>query len=743
MNIKNVFILLLLAPLFSDICAQTGSLDSLKSAFKSEINDSLRVHLLLNIALNSASISNEDAKAYTIQALNLAKGINYNKGMAMSYNHLGVIERNSSNYASALNYHNLALQYISPYGICSEKANILNNIGVVYRRLSELSKAADFHLRALSVAEEVNDSRSINIATNSLGNIYLAQGNYTEALKHFEKSLQREKATNNSLGIAINLNNIGAVYAMQKEYAKAVSFYSQSLEINKKIGDKKGISICYNCLGEMYSKQQQYKKAIAVFKKSLDLNLKLGDKIYTASNYINIGDLHTSDGNYPEAETNIRKGLEIAMSIGSKQYCEEAYSSLSDLYSKKGEYKAALDALRSSITYKDSIINENSLNTIAHLRTVYETEKKEKEIQAQKLELAIKKKEVLKEKALKLYFISAFIAMLLVSLLIYHNYRLKKKVNIDLVNYNRDMDEKNRILTMQKEEILSQRDQIEEKNKVVNKAYDLIKNKNKNIIDNIRYALQIQNALLPPLKKIKQHLPESFIFYKPRDIVSGDFYWLFQKGQRLVVAVGDCTGHGVSGAFMSILGITTLNEIVNEKGITKPDQILNHLRDRIIWSLQQENKFWEAKDGMDMTIFSFDFIRRKVMFSGANSSAMLIRDNTIKPFKGDKMPVSIFPEIVPFSLVEVDICPNDMFYLYTDGYYHQFGGLYGKKFSVNQFSTLLLDIHKLDLRDQQIRLEDTFRRWRTRNEQVDDILVMGFQITEEMLQNGKMEDEKM
>lgn len=733
MNIKCVFIFIVLLLPSRSNAAQPDKLDSLKSAFKSEINDSLRVNLLLNIVLNSSSVSFEDELAYTNQALNLAKDISYYKGMAMAYDHLGVMDRNKSNYSSSLINHYLALQYITPYGICREKAIILNNIGVVYRRLDELSKATDYHLRALTIAEEVGDAKSVSISTNSLGNIYLAQGNYNEALKHFERGLERESKANNLLGVAINLNNIGAVYSEQKNYSKAEEYYEKSLKTNKSIGDIKGISICYNCLGEIYVKQKLYKKAISMFYKSLELNRKLGDKIYTSDNYINIGEILIHEGKLTEAEANIKTGLEIAKNIRSKIYVERAYLKLSDLYEKKGLFKDALEASRMYQKYKDSIINENSINTIARLTTIYETEKKEKEIQAQKLELAIRKKELLKERALKLYFISGFVAMVLLSLLLFRNYHLKKKANIALTNYNRDMDEKNRLLMMQKEEILSQRDQIEEKNKVVNKAYDLIKNKNKNITENIRYAFQIQNALLPSIPKIKEYLPHFFVMYKPRDIVSGDFYWAIQKDQKLIVAVGDCTGHGVSGAFMSILGITALNEIINEKGITQTNIILDQLRDRIIWSLQQENKFWEAKDGMDMTIFSFDFANRKAMFSGANGSAVLVRNEELIQLKGDKMPVSIFPDIIPFSCQEIDLHPDDMFYLYSDGYYHQFGGLYSKKFSVRQFLALILDIHKHEAEEQHVRLEDTFRRWRARNEQVDDILVMGFRITENML----------
>ncbi|NJK95288.1 MAG: tetratricopeptide repeat protein [Bacteroidales bacterium] len=523
---------------------------------------------------------------------------------------------------------------------------------------------------------------------------------------------------------------------MKEDYNKAVDYYSKSLKVNEQIGSKKGVSICLNCLGGIYLKQKSYDEAEEMYKQALAINQQLKDKIYTSWSYINIGEIQTIKGKYSEAEINLTEGLRIAQEIGSKAQIEIGYLKLSQLFSKTGKYKDALAAFEKSKTYRDSIINEKNNSTIAKLKTIYETEKKEKEIQSQKLELALKNREILKEKAQKVIFIGGFAAMILVSLLFYRNYHLKKKANVVLTNYNRDMDEKNHILLMQKEEIMAQRDQIEEKSKVVNKAYNLIKNKNKNIIENIRYAFQIQNALLTPAKTINEYFPNSFILYKPRDIVSGDFYWLFQKDQKIIVAAADCTGHGVSGAFMSILGLTALNEIVNEKGVTRTDQILNQLRERIIWSLQQEEKFWEAKDGIDMTVFSFDLNSKKVMFSGANASAILIRNEELIQYKGDKMPVSIFPDIIPFTYTEFEVFPGDVFFLFSDGYYHQFGGLYGKKFSIRQFTSLLMKIHKLDAQTQQIKLEETFRKWRSRNEQVDDILVMGFTLTEEMFQNN-------
>lgn len=715
---------------------QSPKVDSLKNILSSIISDSVKVHVYLNLANAVSKNDNtvaENEQIYVQKALSIAEKINYNRGIALSYDRLGVIERNKSNYSNALDYHNKALEYISPYGICREKAIILNNIGVVYRRMDELSKATDFHLRALKIAEEISDNRSITVATNSLGNIFLTQKNYDEAINYFEKALGNEKKINNLLGVAINLNNIGAVYEGQKDYKKAIEYYTESLKTNEHINSLRGISICSNSIGEVYKTIKNYPKALEMFQKAVSIDEKLGDNSYTSWGYINMGDVLRLMNQKAQAEDYLIKGITLAQIIGAKNNVKSGYEYLSNLYLSQSKWQEALDAYKTAVTYKDSILNEEENNAVVRLKAVYESEKQEKEIQKQKLEIALKDKAILKQKSLKIIFIGGFLGALLLSLLIFYNYRLKQKANEALVRYNRDMDEKNQILMMQKEEILTQRDQIEEKSKVVNKAYELIKTKNKNIIENIRYAFNIQNALLPQLKQIREYFPESFVMYKPRDIVSGDFYWMYPMGSRILVAAGDCTGHGVSGAFMSILGISSLNEIVVEKGITKPDQILNHLREKIIWSMQQEDKFWEARDGIDMSICSFDLEKRKVTFSGANSSVIYIRNNELFQIKGDKMPVSIFPDIIPFTSTEFDLLEGDTFYLFSDGFYHQFGGLYGKKFNINQFRELLVKFHNYDANTQLNKLEETYRKWRGRNEQVDDILILGFKISEDIM----------
>lgn len=271
-------------------------------------------------------------------------------------------------------------------------------------------------------------------------------------------------------------------------------------------------------------------------------------------------------------------------------------------------------------------------------------------------------------------------------------------------------------------EVVKQKDEIE-------KQRDMIAEQNKNITDSIEYARRIQTAILPPGDYIKELFPQRFILYLPRDIVSGDFYWLTQKNNQIISVAADCTGHGVPGGFMSMLGIAFLNEIVNKNEVLHANEILNQLREQVISSLHQTGKMGEAQDGMDVSLYILDHKKRKLEFSGANNPLIIIRDKEIIEIKGDKMPIGIhYRAEEPFSNHKVDLMEGDVVYSFTDGYPDQFGGRNGKKFLSKNFKELLLKIHDKPMNKQKEILEKTLLEWQGSFERVDDILVMGVKI---------------
>jgi serine phosphatase RsbU (regulator of sigma subunit) len=317
----------------------------------------------------------------------------------------------------------------------------------------------------------------------------------------------------------------------------------------------------------------------------------------------------------------------------------------------------------------------------------------------------------LEKQKLILYFV--IFALVLVSFLgyyIYRGYKIKKEANIRL-------EEKNRTISMQKDEIEQQRD-------LAAAQRDQIAYQKKHIEDSIMYAKRIQTALIPSLELFSDKL-EHFVLYKPLAIVSGDFYWVSTAGSKQVIISADCTGHGVPGAFMSMLGVTLLNEIVNEKHIIMPDQIIENLRQGVIKSLNQVAEEDSIKDGMDIAVCIVDFNENILWFAGANSPLYLVRGHELIHYRADKMPAAIHYRMLPFTLHKIEIKKGDAFYIFSDGYADQFGGPNEKKFMSGKLKETLVEMAGLPMLKQGERLSEIFEEWRGDAPQVDDVTLIG------------------
>jgi phosphoserine phosphatase RsbU/P len=315
--------------------------------------------------------------------------------------------------------------------------------------------------------------------------------------------------------------------------------------------------------------------------------------------------------------------------------------------------------------------------------------------------------------------------------------RLSQKFNMmiaQLESYYYELEEKVKERTLkiekQKEELSHQRDALAEKNTQLNEAYLEIEEQKKHIMDSIYYARRIQTAILPSYALLESKLQNHFIFYLPKDIVSGDFYWMVEVDGLVMIAAVDCTGHGVPGAFMSIVGYNQLNNAVNVKQARKASDILNELNAGVISTLNENTSDSSIKDGMDMTLCVFDFQNKKVDFAGANNPIIMIRDNNPMKIKGDRFPIGAFMENKEqlFTNNEIALKEGDMIYLFSDGYADQFGGPDSKKFMTRRFEELLFNIHQKPLDEQKELLKSSLYDWMGSNGQVDDILVIGIRI---------------
>jgi serine phosphatase RsbU (regulator of sigma subunit) len=411
--------------------------------------------------------------------------------------------------------------------------------------------------------------------------------------------------------------------------------------------------------------------------------------------------------------------------------------------------KALLDSLDKEITIKERDLNEKQklLNyQVAHIT------KQQGEISVQKQTILVQQKEVqiqkdtltrqkekinlqivrmdeqlkmitdqegkikmqleaLEKQKIILYFV--LFVLVLVSFLvyfIYRGYKIKKEANIRL-------EEKNRTISLQKDEIEKQRD-------LAAAQRDQIAYQKKHITDSIIYAKRIQTALLPSLELFSDKL-EHFVLYKPLAIVSGDFYWVSSQGNLQIIISADCTGHGVPGAFMSMLGVTMLNEIVNGKHILMPDQIIENLRQGIIKSLNQVADEDSIKDGMDIAVCLVDFDNNILWYAGANNPLYLVRGAELIHYRADKMPVAIHYKMLPFTLHKIELQKGDAFYIFSDGYADQFGGPKQKKFMSLQLRETLVAMAGVPMLKQGERLNEIFEEWRGDSPQVDDVTLIG------------------
>ncbi len=385
----------------------------------------------------------------------------------------------------------------------------------------------------------------------------------------------------------------------------------------------------------------------------------------------------------------------------------------------------------------DSIFTIESKKQVQTVENRFELERQEQRIDLQNTKLESQEALIKQHKIRQTALIGGLLGFLIIGALIILNYIKIKKANTIIIKQKELIEETNEELHQSNEELMVTLE-------TNNQQKELIVKTNKAITDSIKYAKQIQKAILPKKDKLNQYLPNHFILYKPKDIVSGDFYWTTKVKGKVIVAAADCTGHGVPGGFMSMLGISFLNDIINKEYITHTGDILKQLRRDVINALQQKGESDEQGDGMEIGLFTIDFKNMILQFSGAHHSLYVIRpsksdpidgavalplkDQILYEIKGDIMPISLFRKMDDFKTIEFQLNKGDKLYMFSDGFIDQFGGLQGKRFMSKAFKELLLTVSENPMADQKCMLEDTFASWKKDTEQIDDVMVLGIQI---------------
>ena len=698
-------VLIFLLPFFIVHIAYSGavqqnSIDSLLNVIKTSI-DTNKINSLNELSWLYINVGKyEMALKYAEQSLGHSQSLGYLKGVAFSYNTIGVTYWYQSNYEKAVENYFKSLKIRENIGDKKGTASSYSNIGIVFENQGNYEKALNYHLKALKIQEETGDEELIPNSYNNIGGIYLALGNYEKAKNYYLKCLKIYEDNGYKTGIAISFNNLGIIYQKQGNSGKALESYLKSLKISEEINHNALKKSALGNIGVIYTSKGNYVKAMNNFMDCLKISKEMGDKHGIGLAYINIGIIYSKQGYFSEAFEYLNKSLVLSKEIGYKKDIKEAYSALSELYVKRGDYKQAYSYHKLYSDIKDTLLNEQSSKQIAEMNTKYDSEKKDKELIQKDAEINKQQAETEKQNLQRNAFIIGFSLVLVLAFFIYRGYRQKKTAN----------------------------GLLEEKNILIENQKQLVEEKNLKITESINYAKRIQQAILPSQDLIKSFLPDSFIFFKPKDIVSGDFYWFAEKQDKLIIAVADCTGHGVPGAFMSMIGNTLLNEIVNVKNISESAQILNLLNKGIVSILHQDNNETNTQDdGMDITILVINKMNNEIEFAGANHFSYFINNNKIEILEGDVFSIGgmFGNEHVNFSSQKIKIEKGNSIYLFTDGLIDQFGGEKNTKFLAGRLEQLLMNNQHQDMENQQAKLMTAFDDWQGNNKQLDDVLIMG------------------
>ncbi len=599
-------------------------------------------------------------------------------------------------------------------------------------QLNELSKIAlpnnpfealDYSDQALKLAESIKYDRGIAYALNNIGVVHNNIGNLDKALDYFLRSWRIHQAINNQDGVASSLNNIGTIYSSKEDYDKALNYFIRALEIVQNIPDTTRIIGSLNNIGNIHLARNEVEQAEQYYKKSWDLYRHLPNQYRAFDPYTNLGNVHFQRGVYDSAlyhyqqslaiesanenvagqaqachnlgvtynrlgENDLAleyqfKALEMAQVINSKPLIMTIYKSLSDIYFDQKNWFLAKDYLLWYGMVKDSIYNEQSNRKIADLERTYELEEREREIELLKKESQIQRLQLKNNRNSILAIV--FGSAVLFSIAIF--YYLKHKSS--------------------------------------QKTRALLASKNREITESIKYAQSVQQAILDR-ESIQKSFPESFIFFRPKDIVSGDFYWHCKLNGWDILATVDCTGHGVAGAFMTVIGNSLLNQIIVENQEADPARILEQLDIKLKETLK-ERQVDLNKHGMDIAICRIDKRRKTLTFAGARSDLYTIKGGSFEEIKGDRHTIgeNINGSTKSFRQHQVSLNKNDLFYLSSDGFADQFGENPNKKFMKKSFKELLTSIWSKPLSEQEACLDETLNAWQGTQEQTDDILVMG------------------
>jgi serine phosphatase RsbU (regulator of sigma subunit) len=677
-----------------------------------------------------------------------------------------------SNPDSALLLVEEGLLLASGKSLPKEEATLLNTKGQAQYLLGRLNEAREAFEKALAIQTRIGHLAGMSACENNLGNIHNAAGRIRESIAAYERSIELDLLIGSAKGAAQTKMNIAIIYMEQGDLPRALDLFFEAMAVSEKYGDKLNVANCLNNIANAYLQNRDYDLAIENLAKAADIQREINDLSGLTYTYHRLGSVNLELGNHTEAEKHLRTSLFIAASIGDERNLATAENQMGNLMRMIGLPDSARHYFVSAVNRFQLIGDIRGQAMVLVKLGGFELENQRPKValdlgrQALGINQKLESKSLYREVYDLLYQAEAALG----------NYRealrlleLNRMMNDSLFNeqntkemltrqflYETEILETLNRAELEKQEAIrmeegkrkdqqrnglllvlvlvsglgisafrSYRRKIRD-NQIITEQKQRVEEKNREILQSIAYARRLQEAVLPPPRVVKEFFADSFLLYLPKDIVSGDFYWMESCEGVSYFAVGDCTGHGVPGAMLSVIGLNGLNRALSELHITEPKDILEHLTSVLKTSFERSEA--TVRDGMDISVCALDTRTNRIVYAGANSPLWVARNGTIEVYKPDRRPVGFHDAEKPFTQQEIQLLPGDTIYLLTDGYADQIGGPKAQKMKTKLFRERLTELSILPLPEQRQILFDEFIQWQGKAEQTDDVCVMGVRI---------------
>ncbi len=733
---KKIIVYLFLVSLTIAAHTQTkiDSLNSVLAKINIETNPTQAIEVINQIYDLTKETQPMIAIEKSAMALNICDSILKDKSKVAEWKlKLAKIYINTGKYDFALKNVIEARNYYSETGDSIGLAKSFYYTGKVYSALNLNEIAVSSYEKSLDIFKKNNDTTNIVQVDIDLAELYYENSYDEEYAQKYKTALNEalKLAGSNKELLCKIYQKFALIKANNSETDSAIAYEKTALA--NAVSDFQRLNI-FTALGDIWQ-EDNLDSAVHYYKIALSLAEKMNFPQKKCEIFNKLGQTYFYYEKYTEAEKYFKDALNLALALDISSQKLIAYDYLAQIYTFRKDYKTANQYL---IEYNKELaysFQTSDKQSYAGIIINFQNEENKKEIELLQKEDALKS-QLLKNKQQQVYGALILIALMLgLAILSFYFFRRQKKIN-------KLLQEQNHQINLQKKEIETQSKILEKATRDLLKQKDKILNQNNKIQASINYASRIQKAMLPSADKLREFFEDAFVLFMPKEVVSGDFYWfstikerkpsLFKTEEpddKIIVAVADCTGHGVPGAFMSLLGDAFLNQIINIQKIIQPDKILNELHKLIRQTLQQSES--ENNDGMDIAICLIDKKEKTLKFAGAKNPLVYIQNNKMTRVLGDLTSIGGLQKEKEriFTLHTIDITAPTWIYMYSDGFQDQFGGQYGRKFMARPFRELLFKYHKLPFAEQKEKIYMEFKKWKGKKyPQMDDITIMGIKI---------------